>query len=82
MAGGSKEVRVEAYSGGRANETPRAVLINGKRYVVEALAGTWRESPLETGDIEEHFDVTLAGYGECEIVYKHQWNRWELKGGK
>jgi hypothetical protein len=79
MAGDSREIRVEAYSGGRANETPRAVHINGKRYVVESLAGRWRESPRDTGEIEDHFDVTLAEYGECEIVYKHQWDRWELK---
>lgn len=48
-----KPVEVTAYSGYRADQEPRSVVLEGRRLRVEAIEGRWRE-PL--GD---RFDVRL-----------------------
>ena len=44
-----RPVRVEAYAGSRADEEPRALVVDGVRREVEVV-DRWREGPARPGD--------------------------------
>lgn len=82
MAADTKErtqIKVEAYAGYRAGETPRRVILNGRALEVEMIVYRHRVVHLDNYEEEEHFRIVLKGYGVVDIVYKPRIDRWELK---
>ncbi len=75
----TEDVEVEAYAGYVAGETPRKVIINGRKFPVEYIVFKDRKCDVKTKDISEHFRLKLTDFGECDIVYDTKWDRWKLK---
>jgi len=72
-------VRVETYDGYKSPENPRAVYMLGKKYDVLKVIKAWRAQREKNGLLEEHFKVELKNYGECEIIYNHEFQNWQIK---
>ena len=75
----TQDISVEAYSGGRAPEKPRVLLMNGRKYNIDDIVRTWRACRAADGDLQEHFLVRLPDFGECEIIYNYQWDIWTMQ---
>ncbi len=75
----NKKIQVEAYAGYRAGETPRSVVINGRKYDVNMIIYRKRVVQLDNYDEEEHFKLDLKGFGETDIIYKPRIDVWEIK---
>ena len=82
MAAGShknrKPIQVEAYSGYKAGETPRKVLMLGKSYDVNMIIYRKRVIDLKSYEEEEHFRIDLKGFGVVNIIYNTRADKWEL----
>ncbi|HOX28775.1 MAG TPA: hypothetical protein PLQ76_06440 [bacterium] len=74
----SKQIKVEAYAGYKAGETPRKVILNGKAFDVEMIVFRSRHVHLDTFEEEEHFKLNLKGFGEVNVVYKPRADVWEI----
>lgn len=75
----SEEIRVETHDGHKSPESPRTVIMMGKKYEVEEVLETKRVEQADGGGMEEHFRVRLKDYGEAEIVYHYSFGEWSKK---
>jgi hypothetical protein len=60
----SLPVKVETYSGGRLNERPRRVIIEGREHRVSRLLEESIEQPLEARSIVRRYRVQM----ECGMI--------------
>ncbi|MBI2845779.1 MAG: hypothetical protein HYX86_04445 [Chloroflexi bacterium] len=65
-------VKVEAYSGARFGERPRAFFWRGERIEIQEVEKEWR-SPLG-----EHFQVRTAQGRRYQLVYDQESDQWFL----
>ncbi|MEW5721771.1 MAG: hypothetical protein AB1896_01600 [Thermodesulfobacteriota bacterium] len=63
MTGPFVEVAVESYAGYKAEETPRAFILEGRRYEVARVVDRWYEGGLDPRDqkIDYYKVVTVEG---------------------
>jgi hypothetical protein len=82
MSAGSKTgrepIKVEAYAGYKAGETPRKVFLIGRSYDVNLVVFRKRVVDLKSYEEEDHFRIELKNYGTVNIVYKPHSGIWEL----
>ena len=75
---GRVPIKVEAYAGYKAGETPRKVFLLGRSYDVNLIVFRKRVADLKTYEEEEHFRIELKNYGTVNIIYRPHSDIWEL----
>ena len=73
-----REIRVECYAGGRADERPRRVIIDGRAHVVARLLGESLEETL-TSAIQNRRFVLLTTEGLTFEVIRAADGTWYLE---
>ena len=56
-----RPVKVKFYSGYKAEETPRAVCIEGQEYPIEKILSRKRTSDIGSQEKTESFEITIEG---------------------
>ncbi|MFA6450358.1 MAG: hypothetical protein WCX65_12865 [bacterium] len=75
---GREPIKVEAYSGYKAGETPRRIFLVGRSYDVNLIVFRKRVVDLKSYEEEDHFRIELKNYGTVNVVYKPHSDLWEL----
>ena len=71
-----EKVRVTAYSGNRGEETPRALVLGGKRIEVVEIQETWIEEGVGDRRTRRFFKVRGSDGGIHKIFYDEQTAEW------
>ncbi len=71
-------IQVEAYSGYKAGETPRSILLLGRRYPVNMIVYRKRVIDLDSYQEEEHFKIDLKEFGPVNVIYNPRADKWVL----
>jgi len=74
-----EKVRVMAYSGNRGEETPRALVLGGKRIEVIEIQESWIEEGIEDRTIKRFFKVKGNDRGIHKIFYDEKTAEWYYK---
>jgi len=72
-----REVRVECYAGGRADETPRRISFDGKAHVVARLLAESIEESLASNQQTRHYRV-LTDQGLVLEIVRSSDGAWSL----
>ncbi|MFP4366929.1 MAG: hypothetical protein ACLFQA_07525 [Bacteroidales bacterium] len=73
------EVKVECYSGYRAEESPRRFYINDMRFEIEAITDRWYQARSEPGFPPAHYFKVQTGDSKQYILkHEHTSNKWYL----
>ncbi|RPJ60179.1 MAG: hypothetical protein EHM23_11330 [Acidobacteria bacterium] len=65
-----RDFQVECYAGYRGDESPRAVVIRGKRYPVTSILQQWQEPG------GRYFKLRLRGGDECAVFHDDATGSW------
>jgi len=71
-----EKIRVMAYSGYRREETPRALVLGGKRIEVVEIQESWIEEAIEDRTIKRFFKVKGSDGGIHKIFYDEKTAEW------
>jgi hypothetical protein len=72
-----RPIRVECYAGGRADETPRRIIIDGREHVVTRLLAESIEQPLGSNQQSRRYSV-LTDEGLVLEVVRSTDGAWRL----
>lgn len=64
------DVEVECYAGYRGDESPRVLIVRGRRYQVADILRQWQEPG------RRYFRVRLRGGGECLVGHDAATDSW------
>jgi hypothetical protein len=73
-----REIQVESYAGGRADERPRKITIDGYTHIVARLLAGSIEKGLESPDEVRRYELLTTGGSVLEVVRRPD-GRWFLK---
>ena len=73
----SPAIEVECYSGGRADERPRRVVIDGREYLIARLLGTTIEERSDSRERVQRFRVLTDSGSIIELVRESD-SSWRL----
>ncbi len=71
-----RHINVMAYSGYRANESPGAVFLDGKRIDVIKVLSAWIEEEVSAGDRRRYFAVTGSDKKKYVLYYDEDSMEW------
>ena len=71
-----EKVRVMAYSGNRGEETPRALVLGGKRIEVIEIQESWIEEGIEDRTTKRFFKVKGSDGEIHKIFYDEKTAQW------
>ncbi len=74
-----EKVRVMAYSGNRGEETPRALVLDGRRIEVVGIQESWIEEGLGDRTTKRFFKVKGSDGGIHKIFYDEKAGEWYHK---
>jgi hypothetical protein len=74
-----EKVRVTAYSGSRGEETPRALVLGGKRIEVVEIQESWIEEGVGDRRTRRFFKVKGSDGGIHKIFYDEKTAEWYHK---
>jgi len=74
-----EKVRVTAYSGNRGEETPRALVLGGKRIEVVEIQESWIEEGVGDRRTRRFFKVKGSDGGIHKIFYDEKTAEWYHK---
>ena len=73
------QVQVEAYAGYRANESPRAFVLEGRRVEVDQVVDRWYEGGLSPRDQKlDYYKVRTGDGREFILRYNAQFDSWAV----
>ncbi len=81
MSNTREHVKVEAYSGYKAGETPRRIFLSGKSYDVNLIVFRKKIMDLNTYEVEDHFRIEVKDYGTVNVIYKPRTGIWDIDKG-
>ncbi len=74
-----QKIDVESYSGYNANESPRAFMLRGTRYVVSEVTDRWYDGGIERGSpIMNYFKVRTEDGREFLLRLDTSSSQWSL----
>lgn len=72
-------IRVECYAGHKADETPRAIHLQGRRLEVRGITDRWYQGDRNPEwPIADYFRVVTADGGEYMIMHDRESDQWYL----
>jgi hypothetical protein len=74
------EIKVQSYSGYRANEKPRAIFISGKRYDVVSITDSFLTESSDDRTRKHYFRIRCSDESLICIYYDFEKDKWFLKG--
>ncbi len=74
--GSEKRVEVIAYSGYRGEETPRTILLNGKRIEVVEISRQWVEQRPENRKIRRFYQIRASDGALYTVYYDEKSVQW------
>ena len=78
--GDYQEIRVECYSGFKANERPVAFTYQGERREIEEIVDRWYEGGLDSGrSVIDYFKVRAADGKVYLLRYQSGSDAWSLR---
>ena len=72
-----EEVKVESYAGYKGEETPRAVVLDGKRFVIASILSRNRVLDSDSGRVREVWRCRLED-GRTVIVERLESGTWRV----
>jgi len=72
-----EEVKVESYAGYKGEETPRAVVLDGKRFVIASILSRNRVLDSDSGRVREVWRCRLED-GRTMIVERLESGTWRV----
>ncbi|HVP18509.1 MAG TPA: hypothetical protein VMU36_05885 [Spirochaetia bacterium] len=79
---GFVSIEVEAYAGYKAAETPRAFVLQGRRFVIEEIVDRWYQADRDpTIPPADYFKVRSTDGGLFVIRRDNETQEWSLREG-
>ena len=74
-----EEIKVECYSGYKAEESPRAFIYLGKRYQISEILDRWYEGNLDAAALRHDYFKVKTLEGEVFLIrYTPRYQSWTL----
>lgn len=74
------EIEVRSYSGRKADERPREIIIAGRNYEVTAVADSFLEELSAERTQRHHFKVICSGESVLDVYHDLKNDKWFLRG--
>ncbi|MGA2516801.1 MAG: hypothetical protein ABSG44_09635 [Thermodesulfobacteriota bacterium] len=76
MGGSEERIKVIAYSGYRGEETPRTILLNGKRIEVVEILRQWVEEKTDNRKTRRFYQIQGSDGNLYTIYYDEKSMQW------
>ena len=74
-----RTIQVRTYSGYRADQEPKAFILDGKEFKVEEILGQYYEYDTYAGKLYRRYRVKTEDGKIYELIYDDEEERWYLK---